>query len=187
VKPLLTEQQIREGVQRLAGEIAGYYRGRQLTIVGVMTGSLVLVADLIRRIDLPLQVGSVQARSYRGRATSPGALTVNAEFLPRIRGRDVLVVDDIFDTGHTLLELVSHLDGLGPASVRSAVLLLKQGRQQVALRPQHVAFEIPDEFVVGYGLDYNDLYRNLPYVAILEKADLHEASLCEVPLHEAGE
>lgn len=174
MKLLLSEQQIREGVRRLADEIAAFYGRKHLTIVGVMTGSLVLVADLIRQLDLPLQVGSVQARSYHG--TSPGALTVNTQFLPSVRGRDVLVVDDIFDTGYTLFELISHLDGLGPASVRSAVLLLKQGRQKVALRPQHVGFEIPDKFVVGYGLDYNDQYRNLPYVAVLEDGDAHEAT-----------
>lgn len=175
MKVLLNEGEIRAGVRRLADEITDFYRRKRLTIVGVMTGSLVLVADLIRQLDLPLQVGSVQARSYRGRATSPGALTVNAEFLPLIKGRDVLIVDDIFDTGHTLFELISHLDGLAPASVRSAVLLLKQGRQKIALRPHHVGFEIPDTFVVGYGLDYNDLYRNLPYVAILESGDVSEA------------
>ena len=90
--------------------------------------------------------------------------------LPDIRGRDVLLVDDIFDTGHTLAALVEQIRTLGPRSVRSAVLLRKQGRQEVDLRPDHVAFEIPDEFVVGYGLDYQDAYRHLPYVAVLEAA-----------------
>ena len=172
MKQLLSEAQIRDGVERLAGEIGAFYAARPLSVIGVLTGSVVLVADLIRRIDLPLRVGVIQARSYRGAATSPGPLTVNDSMLLDIRDRDVLLVDDIFDTGHTLVGLVSQIRPLGPRSVRSAVLLRKLGRQQVDFSPDHVAFEIPDEFVVGYGLDYQDSYRHLPYVAVLEPHDL---------------
>jgi hypoxanthine phosphoribosyltransferase len=171
VKTLLSEEQLREGVRRLAAEISTKYKGRPLTIVGVLTGSLVVLADLIRHLDMPLRVGLVQARSYRGEATWPGELSINAAMLPDIKGRDVLLLDDIFDTGHTLRGLLAQLDKLGPQSVRIAVLLKKRGRQEVELTPDYVGFEIPDEFVVGYGLDYNDLYRNLPYLAALEPAD----------------
>jgi hypoxanthine phosphoribosyltransferase len=174
VKVLLSEEQIRDGVERLAGQIGRDYAGRPLTLIGVLTGSMVLVADVIRRIDLPLRVGLVQARSYRGALTSPGQLTVNSDFLPDLQRRDVLLVDDIFDTGQTLDALVAQMKTLGPASVRSAVLLRKLGRQRVALEPDYVGFEIPDEFVVGYGLDYQDAYRHLPYVAVLEAGDLVE-------------
>ncbi len=172
MKQLLSEAQIRDGVERLAGEIGGFYAGRPLSVIGVLTGSMVLVADLIRRIDLPLRVGVIQARSYRGASTNPGPLTVNDSMLPDIRDRDVLLVDDIFDTGHTLVALVAQIRSLGPRSVRSAVLLRKLGRQQVDFSPDHVAFEIPDAFVVGYGLDYQDAYRHLPFVAVLEPHDL---------------
>jgi hypoxanthine phosphoribosyltransferase len=172
VKQLLSEEQIKLGVQRLATEIGEHYAGRPLTIIGVLTGSMVLVADLIRRLDLPLRVGVIQTRSYRGGATRPGPLEINDSMLPDIQGRDVLLVDDIFDTGQTLSVLLRQIETLGPRSVRSAVLLSKLGRQQVAVRPDHVAFEIPDGFVVGYGLDYQDAYRHLPYVAVLEPADL---------------
>ena len=172
MKQLLSEEQIREAVGRMAGEIAEHYAGRSLTILGVLTGSLVLVADLIRRLDLPLQVGVIQTRSYRGPSTRPGELQINTTMLPDLRGRNVLLVDDIFDTGRTLQALIEQMRSLEPASLRSAVLLLKQGRQEVAMRPDHVAFEIPDAFVVGYGLDYQDAYRHLPYVARLEEADL---------------
>jgi len=172
VKQLLSEEQIREGVARLADEISASYANRPLTIIGVLTGSMVLVADLIRRIDLPLRVGVIQARSYRGPVTRPGQLEINASMLPDIQGRDVLLVDDILDTGHTLCELLEQIRALGPHSVRSAVLLRKLGRQEVAVEADHVAFEIPDAFVVGYGLDYQDAYRHLPYVAILEPDDL---------------
>jgi hypoxanthine phosphoribosyltransferase len=172
VRQLLNEQQLREGVARLADEICAYYEGRTLVIVGVLTGSVVLLADLIRLLDMPLKVGLVQASSYRGASTAPGPLRINLDLLPEIAGHDVLIVDDIFDTGHTMAALVEQCTAQKPASLRSAVLLRKAGRVQVSLQPDHVAFEIPNEFVVGYGLDYGDLYRNLPYVAALEPTDV---------------
>jgi hypoxanthine phosphoribosyltransferase len=172
VNILLSEQRLREGVARLASEINDHYAGQPLTVVGVMTGSLMILADLVRQLAMPLRVGVVQARSYRGQATMPGALTIHADLLPEIAGRHVLLVDDIFDTGNTLATLLVHLQALRPASIRSLVLLRKQGRQQVEVVPDHVAFEIPDAFVVGYGLDYEDEYRNLPYVAALDAAEL---------------
>jgi hypoxanthine phosphoribosyltransferase len=123
-------------------------------------------------LDLPLRVEMVQARSYRGNSTRPGPLAVNLELLSTgIQGRNVLLVDDIFDTGHTLWELIPQIDELGPLSVRSAVLLQKEGRCEVSMKPNFVGFTIPNEFVVGYGLDYNDQYRNLPYLAVLEAGE----------------
>ena len=172
MKQLLGEKQIQDAVRRLADDIGEYYAGRPLTVIGVLTGSIVLVADLIRRLDLPLRVGVIQARSYRGPQTTPGQLAIDDSMLPDIRGRDVLLVDDILDTGRTLAALVDQITALEPRSVRSAVLLRKIGRQQVEMRPDYVAFEIPDGFVVGYGLDFQDAYRHLPYVAVLEADDL---------------
>jgi hypoxanthine phosphoribosyltransferase len=128
------------------------------------------LADLIRKLDMPLRVGVLQARSYLG--TERGSLTINAEMLPEVAGRDVLVIDDIFDTGHTLVQVLAKLKDLGPKSVSTAVLVLKQGKQLVSMRPDYVGFEIPDVFVVGYGLDYNDAYRNLPFLAALEPEDI---------------
>lgn len=172
MKVLINEEQLRQGIAQLAERIRTQYRDRPLTIVGVMIGSLVLLADLIRLIDLPMRVDLVQARSYR-EGTRPGPLVINLDLLSSdIRGRDVLLVDDIFDTGNTLWELVPQLDELGPASIRTAVLLRKEGRCEVRMQPDFVAFDIPDGFVVGYGLDYGDLYRNLPYVAVLEPHEL---------------
>jgi hypoxanthine phosphoribosyltransferase len=173
MKTLLSEDQLREGIRRLAGEIQKQYQGKPLTIVGVLIGSVVLLADLIRMLDLPLRVEMVQARSYRGNSTRPGPLAVNLELLSNgIQGRNVLLVDDIFDTGHTLWELIPQIDELGPSSVRSAVLLQKEGRCEVRMKPDFVGFTIPNEFVVGYGLDYNDHYRNLPYLAVLEQGEI---------------
>ena len=176
MRRLIDEAEIREAVIQLGRQISSDYRNRPLTILGVLTGSIVLLADLIRRVDLPLRVGLIQARSYRGGATRPGPLRVNADLLPDISGRHVLLVDDIFDTGRTLCEVCAQVAGLGPRSVRSAVLLRKEGRREVDFEPDHVVFDIPDAFVVGYGLDYHDAYRNLPYVAALESGELHGES-----------
>lgn len=176
MKVLLTEEQLRQGIAQLAQRIREHYAGRPLTIVGVLIGSIVLLADLIRLLDIPLRVELIQARTPREN-NRRGPLVINLDLLSSdVRGRDVLLVDDIFDTGNTLWELVPQLDELGPATVRTAVLLRKEGRCQVPMQPDFVAFEIPDAFVVGYGLDYRDMYRNLPYVAILEPHELGEGN-----------
>lgn len=170
VKTLLTTEQLHHGVVQLGREINETYGDRPLTIIGVLTGSVVVLADLIRLLEMPLRVGVVQASSYRG--TIRGDLVINSELMPDIRGRDVLLVDDIFDTGRTLVEVIAQMQALGPTSLRSAVLLRKKERQEVTMDPDFVVFDIPDEFVVGYGLDYNDAYRNLTYLATLEPDDL---------------
>ena len=170
MKTLLSEKELKSGVERLAGEIAARYGNDPLTIVGVLTGSVVLLADTIRLLSMPLRVGVVQAASYQG--DQRGELTINSELMPDIAGRDVLLIDDIFDTGHTLQQVVQLMDAFSPRSVCSAVLLKKTGRQEVSYEPDFVAFDIPDRFVVGYGLDFNDEYRNLPYLAALEDSDL---------------
>jgi hypoxanthine phosphoribosyltransferase len=174
VKTLLNEEQLKTVVARLSAEINAAYGSRPLTIVGVLTGSVVLMADLIRKLEMPLRVGVVQTSSYSG--SERGALTINHEMMLDITDRDVLLIDDIFDTGHTLAEVTQLMNDLGPASLKSAVLLLKTDCQLVDWKPEFVAFDIPDEFVVGYGLDFNDEYRNLPYLACLEPADLPTAS-----------
>ena len=172
MKKLLSEDKLHQGVVQMSEEITSMYGSEPLTILGVLTGSVVLVADLIRQLEMPLRVGVVFASSYRGAATTRGPLVINSDLMPDIRDRNVLIVDDIFDTGNTLLELLTLMEKMGPKSVRTAVLLRKLGRQEVDIDPDFVAFDIPDEFVVGYGLDYQDAYRNLPYVAALEPADI---------------
>ncbi len=171
VKTLLTEEELQAGVARMAVEIAAAYGERPLTIVGVLTGSIVLLADLIRQLDMSLRVGVLQASSYKS-GTTRGELTINSEMMLDVAERDVLVVDDIFDTGHTLVEVVAKLKELSPTSVKTAVLLRKHGRQEVEFGPDFVAFDIPNEFVVGYGLDYADQYRHLRRLAVLEADDL---------------
>lgn len=174
MKVLLDQQQLNQGVERLAAQLNETYQNRPLTVIGIMTGSIVLLADVIRKLEMPLRVGVVQTSSYTG--TERGRLTINSEMMLDITDRDVLLIDDIFDTGHTMEKVIDLMNGFRPSSLASAVLLLKSARQEVELRPDYVAFEIPDEFVVGYGLDYNDEYRNLPYLAVLEPEDVQEPS-----------
>ena len=164
---LITADQIERRVGELAAQIAPLYRGEPLTIVGILTGSLMFLADLVRRLDGPLRIGLIQASSYGG--TQSGTLTVGREIQGDVRGRHVLLLDDILDTGQTLRHLVEHMRQLEPRSLRVAVLLRKQGKQRVEVSADFVGFEIPDEFVVGYGLDYNDEYRYLPHVAVLPR------------------
>ena len=180
MRTLLSESELNEGVERLASEIDAFYDpDRPLTVIAIMTGSLVLFADLIRRLSMPQRVGVIRASSYRG-GTSSGELSVDAAMMIDDQGRDVLLVDDIFDTGKTLDRISSMMlsDQFGAKSVRTAVLLHKQTDHSVEMRPDFVAFQIPDEFVVGYGLDYLDMYRNLPYLAVLEPAEI-EATAAE--------
>lgn len=172
VKQILSAEQIRLGVRELAERITEIYGERPITIVAVLTGSLVLLADLMRQLEMPLRVAVVQGNRHRGVVEPRPGLVINDGLLPNLKGRDVLVIDDIFDTGHTLVEVLTPLLAQEPASIRSAVLMQKIDRSEVAIQPDHVVFEIPDEFVVGYGLDYEDRYRNLPYVAALEPEDL---------------
>lgn len=168
MKVLLSADDIQRRVAEMARQIAADYHGRDVTIVGVLTGCLMFLADLVRHLDLPLRIGLIQASSYRGEATRPGQLRIQPELLPDLRGRHVLLLDDILDTGQTLHHLRQHLQQLGVASLRVGVLLRKVGRQQVVVEVDYRGFDIPDAFVVGYGLDYNDEHRHLPYIAVLD-------------------
>jgi hypoxanthine phosphoribosyltransferase len=167
---LIPAERIQQRVGELARQIASDYDHQPVTIVGVLTGCLMFLADLVRHMDLPSRIGLVQASSYRGATTAPGDLQIHPDLLPDLSGRHVLLLDDILDTGQTLASLVKYLQTLDTASLRVVVLLRKQGRQLVSFEPDYCGFDIPNAFVVGYGLDYNDEYRQLPYIGILEDA-----------------
>jgi hypoxanthine phosphoribosyltransferase len=171
---LLSEHELAAGIDRLAAEVSRETAGRPLLVVGVLTGSVVLVADLIRRLEGPVRVAMVWASSYRGPTTTPGRLEVRLEALPDVAGQHVLVVDDIFDTGQTLRAILDSVGRLGAASVRSLVLLEKRGRAEVAIRPDYVGFTIPDRFVVGYGLDFDGAWRHLPHLAALDASEIDD-------------
>jgi hypoxanthine phosphoribosyltransferase len=172
---LIDEEEIHAGIAKLARQLHDHYGEAPLTIVAIMTGSLVMLADLIRRLEMPVRISLIQASSYRGGMTS-GELVIEDSRMLALQGRDVLLIDDIFDTGKTLVEVTARLRRLEPKSIRTAVFLNKRGKSTVTEAPDFSVFDIPNEFVVGYGLDYQDLYRNLPYVGVLEEADLKQHS-----------
>jgi len=169
---LLPEDEIRRGIERLAEQLGEDYRGEMLSMVGVLSGAVVFLESLVRELSLPVQTSFVEASSYRGTATEPGELRIDVESVQPVEGRHVLVVDDIFDTGRTLQEVMRQLRAARPRSIRSAVLLRKAERREVEIEPDYVVFDIPNRFVVGFGLDYDGRYRDLPYVAALEETDL---------------
>ena len=172
MKQILSSIQIHEGVEKLAAQLRTIYGERPITIVAILTGSLVLLADLIRQLEMPLRVALIQASHHRTPDRPDDAPPEDGSILPKLKNREVLVIDDIFDTGHTLVETLAQLLQHEPTSLRSAVLMRKIGRSEVPIQPDIVMFDIPDEFVVGYGLDYEDRFRNLPFVAALEPEDL---------------
>ncbi len=172
---LIPADRIAQRVGELAHQIESDYDGQPVTVVGVLTGCLLFLADLIRQIDLPLRIALLQASSYRGETTTTGELRLSVDPGLDVKGKNLLLLDDILDTGKTLAQLTQRLRERGAATIRSAVLLRKIGRQEVVCEPDYVGFEIPDVFVVGYGLDYNDHYRHLPYIAGLTESDLQAA------------
>lgn len=167
VEVLVPAAEIKTSVSNLGQQISADYAGKNLTMLGVLTGSIVFLTDLMREVDLPLKLGLLQASSYRGETTEPGELQLVTSELPDVTGRDVLLVDDILDTGQTLDALLKLIEGQQPASVKSAVLLWKKCKTVAGIEPDYFCFEVPDQFVVGYGLDYDDSYRQLPFIGEL--------------------
>ena len=164
---LFSEEQILEGLQRVAQEVTSAYRGQEFTVVSVLKGSCVFASDLIRNIPIALELAFVAASSYRDGTTS-GELDVN--YFPtegEIAGRNLLLVDDILDTGRTLHALVGELTRRGARDIKSCIFLDKPARRAVPFHADFRCFEVDDHFVVGYGLDYAGRYRNLPYVGAL--------------------
>jgi hypoxanthine phosphoribosyltransferase len=171
IRCLISEAEIQQAVKTLGGAVSRAYAGEPLTILGVLTGSIMLVTDLLRQLEMPVKLGLIQASSYRGASTTPGQLHINTALVPDISDRHVLLVDDIFDTGRTMQGLLERLETHSPRSIRCAVLLWKEVRTVVPLVPDFYGFKIPDHFVVGYGLDFNDEYRQLPYIGVLDDAE----------------
>jgi hypoxanthine phosphoribosyltransferase len=165
---LLTEEQIAAKVAELGRQISADYAGRELTLVSVLKGSLPFMADLMRRISLPLRIDLMEVSSYGGTSTeSSGLVRILKDLSAPIDGRDVLLVEDIIDTGLTLNYLIRYLKGKNPNSIKVCSLLDKPARRLVEIPLDYVGFEIPDAFVVGYGLDFGEVYRNLRFVGVL--------------------
>ncbi len=167
-KVVVTEEEISRKIEELGAQITADYRERDLLLVGVLKGAFIIMADLSRCIDLPLEFDFIAVSSYGAATQTSGVVRILKDLDQEIAGRDVLIVEDIIDSGLTLNYLLKNLKVRQPASLEVAALLIKQGIQRVPLRIRYQGFSIPPDFVIGYGLDYAGRYRNLPYVALLD-------------------
>ena len=177
-KILFHESNIHNRLDAMGKTITQDYVGKDLTVVAILHGGLILLADLLRRIHLPLKMESISVSSYHGGTESTGIITFNQIKLPDFRGQHVLIVDDILDSGRTLHAIGERLTKECHAeSVRYCVLLSKRKQRAAQIQPDYVGFEIDDEFVVGYGLDYAGHYRNLPFIGILKPTAIAAVSV----------
>ena len=167
-KVLISEEEIQAKLAEMGAAITADYTGRSLLLVGVLKGAFVVMADLARHISLPLQFDFMAVSSYGAATKTSGVVRILKDLDHDLRDRDVLVVEDIVDSGLTLKYLLKNLAGRKPASLEVAALLRKEGIQQVELDVRYIGFDIPNEFVVGYGLDFAEKYRNLPYIGTLK-------------------
>ncbi|MEI7532832.1 MAG: hypoxanthine phosphoribosyltransferase [Verrucomicrobiae bacterium] len=163
---LITDEQLAKRIKILAREIEKDFRGHEMVVVSLLSGTVMFLADLIRYLNLPLRLDFMGVSSY-GAGTESGELVFTKELRIDVRGRDVLLVDDILDTGKTLSRVIPKLQALKPRRIKTCVLLNKSARRVEDIKADYVGFEIPDEFVVGYGLDYAERYRNLPFIGVL--------------------
>jgi len=164
---LIGETEIAARVRELAADIEREFAGKDLLIVALLTGTVPFLADLIRHITLPMRLDFIGVSSY-GNNTAPGELVFTKELRLEARDRDVLLVDDILDTGKTLRAVIDKLNALQPRSLKTCVLLEKKSRRSESIPADYVGFQVPDEFVIGYGLDYAERYRNLPFIGVLK-------------------
>jgi len=165
---LLTKETINERVVELGREITEKFEGTEPLFIGVLKGSFVFMADLMRNVNLKCSVDFMAVSSYGGGTTTSGAVKINKDLNEDITGRHVIIVEDILDSGVTLTYLCGYLQNRKPASITLVTLLDKPARRKAPIKADFVGFEVPDEFVVGYGLDYAEKYRNLPFVGILK-------------------
>ena len=171
---LFDEPAIHRRLDDIAAQVSSDYRDRELTVIAVLHGSLMFVADLLRRIPLPLKLDCLSVASYHGRVQSSSEVVFKEVTVPDVVGRDVLILDDILDSGHTLAAIREKLETAKPRSIRVCVLLSKKKQRARQVNADYVGFEIDDEFVVGYGLDFRERYRNLPYIGVLRKELLED-------------
>lgn len=168
LKVLIDETTIQDKVAKLAKQIEQDYEGKDLTLVGILKGSTVFMVDLARKMKRDVKFAFMQVSSYGAEKISAGKINLKLDLPKSLEGENILIVEDIIDTGRTLSYLIKHLQEKNPESIKLCTLLDKPERREYDVKVDYVGFEIPDKFVVGYGLDYNEMYRNLPYVAEVE-------------------
>jgi hypoxanthine phosphoribosyltransferase len=166
---LFDEPTIQRRLDKIAAQISNDYRDRDLTVIAILNGSLIFMADLLRRVPLPLRLDCLSVASYRGKTQTSGDVIFNQVAMPDVVDRHILLLDDILDSGHTLAAIRGKLATANPCTIRVCVLLSKKKERARYIDADYVGFEIEDEFVVGYGLDFKEQYRNLPYVGVLRK------------------
>ncbi len=178
---VLTESEIREKIDELAARINRDYAGKELLVVGILRGAFIFMADLVRRLEVPVVVDFVAVSSYGDATVSSGIVRIIKDMDESVAGRHVLLVEDIIDSGLTLKYLYDYLKARGPASLRVCTLLDKPDRRQVDFQSDYNGFTIPDYFVVGFGLDYKQFYRNLPAVCVLHPGKEDEEACLQGP------
>jgi hypoxanthine phosphoribosyltransferase len=164
---LFSEEEIADCVKRLGAQISADYAGKKLLLVTVLKGAFIFMADLVRAIDGDVEIDFMAVSSYGAEAKSSGVVRIIKDLEAGVEGRHILIVEDILDSGLTLKYLLKNIGSRNPLSIEVAALLLKEGKQQTDLKCRYIGFKCPDEFVVGYGLDYGERYRNLPYIGVL--------------------
>lgn len=172
-KILITEQELADKVKELGAQISRDYEGKNLMMVSVLKGSVVFMADLMRAITINASIDFMSVSSYGSGTKTTGVVRIIKDLNEDLNGKDILIVEDILDSGMTLSYLTKHILGKGASSIKIATLLDKPERRKVDVYPDYKGFVVPDEFVVGYGLDYDEKYRNLPYVGVL-KPEIYE-------------
>lgn len=168
---MITENEIQNRVKELAERLHEIYQGKEVVVIGVLKGCFVFMSDLIRAMQEPVKLYFMEVSSYGDGTVSGGTVKIIKDIDESIEGKDVLVVEDIVDSGNTLTQLKTILSGRRPRSLRICTLLNKPSRREAEVEVDEVGFEIPDEFVVGYGLDYAEQFRNLPYIGIIEECE----------------
>ena len=173
---LFDEPAIHRRLDEIAAQISKDYRNRELTVMAVLNGSLIFMSDLLRRVPLPLKLDCLSVASYHGKAQTSGEVIFKQVAVPDVVDRHILLLDDILDSGHTLAAIRDKLVTARPRSIRICVFLSKKKERARQIDADYVGFEIEDEFVVGYGLDFMEQYRNLPYVGVLRKELIAQTS-----------
>jgi len=167
-KTLFTRDEINERVRELGEEVSQVYKDKELVVISLLRGSFIFTADLVRELSVPVEIDFMTTSSYGHSEVSSGNVDIINDIRASIKGKDVLIVDDIMDSGFTLKNVIEHLESKEPNSIKICVMLDKPSRRKVDLEPNFVGFSIPDVFIVGYGLNYGDYYRNIPYIFTFE-------------------